>query len=122
MDSIIGFASLSQLEISKSAEKEAEKAAEKAVVKKGPLSYLSGSLTSALFCGLAISITWRIIGYYSDRPPHYSQRIAQSIATAVKTLLIGSGCLATFTCGLISIGLFLLFIRSLLPTKPIPAD
>ena len=118
MDSIIGCVSLSQLEISKSAEKGAEKAA----VKKGPLSYLSGSLTSALFCGLAISITWRIIGYYSDRPPHYSQRIAQSIATAVKTLLIGSGCLATFTCGLISIGLFLLFIRSLLPTKPIPAD
>lgn len=49
MDSIIGFVSLSQLEISKSAEKEAEKAAEKAVVKKSPLSYLSGSLISALF-------------------------------------------------------------------------
>jgi hypothetical protein len=90
--------------------------------KKGPLSYLSGSLTSALFCGLALSLTWKIIGYYSDRPPHYSQRIAQSIATAVKTLLVGTGCLATFTFGLISIGLFLLLIRSLIPAGPAAAD
>jgi hypothetical protein len=114
MVSTIGYVVLSQPEVSKSQGE--------IPVQKGPLSYLSGSLTSALFCGSALSITWRIIGYYNERPPHYSQRVAQSIATAVKTLLVGTGCLATFTFGLISIGLFLLLIRSLLPVKPLRVD
>jgi hypothetical protein len=52
---------------------------------KGPLSYLSGSLTSGLFCAFSVWITLKLITYYSLHPPHYSQQFAQSIATALKT-------------------------------------
>ena len=64
---------------------------------KGPLSYLSGSLTSGAFCAISVWITLKLITYYSLHPPQYSQRFAQSIATALKTLIIGSGCVAVFS-------------------------
>ncbi|NBQ37057.1 MAG: hypothetical protein EBU42_05670 [Synechococcus sp.] len=35
---------------------------------KGPLSYLSGSLTSGLFCAISVWITLRLINYYSLHP------------------------------------------------------
>ena len=89
---------------------------------KGPLSYLSGSLTSGGFCAVAVVITLRLIGYYTAHPAHYSQRFAQSIATAMKTLIIGSGCVAVFSFGLVSIGLMLLFIQSLTQAQPSEAD
>ena len=89
---------------------------------KGPMSYLSGSLTSGGFCAVAVVITLRLIGYYTAHPPHYSQRFAQSIATAMKTLIIGSGCVAVFSFGLVSIGLMLLFIQSLTQAQPSEAD
>jgi hypothetical protein len=53
--------------------------------------------------------------YYAQHPPHYSSAIAQSIATAVKTLLVGMVFLATFSFGFIALGLALVFVRSLLP-------
>ena len=80
---------------------------------KGPMSYLSGSLTSGGFCAVAVVITLKLIAYYSAHPPHYSQRLAQSIATALKPLIIGSGCVATFSFGLVSAGLMLLFLKSI---------
>ena len=89
---------------------------------KGPMSYLSGSLTSGGFCAVAVVITLRLIGYYTAHPPHYSQRFAQSIATAMKTLIIGSGCVAVFSFGLVPIGLMLLFIQSLTQAQPSEAD
>ena len=71
---------------------------------------------------MAVVITLRLIGYYTAHPPHYSQRFAQSIATAMKTLIIGSGCVAVFSFGLVSIGLMLLFIQSLTQAQPSEAD
>jgi hypothetical protein len=47
-------------------------------------------------------------------PPAYSSAIAQSIATAVKTLVVGMTFLATFSFGFIALGLSLVFLRSLL--------
>ena len=79
---------------------------------KGPMSYLSGSLTSGGFCAVAVVITLKLIAYYSAHPPNYSQRLAQSIATALKTLIIGSGCVAVFSFGLIAAGLLLLFFQA----------
>jgi hypothetical protein len=81
------------------------------------LSYLSGGLTSALFCAVAVFLTQRLLGYYANHPPHYSQQVAQSIATAMKTLLVGSASLACFSFGLTTLGLLLLFLRSLLPGR-----
>ena len=82
--------------------------------RKGPLSFLSGSLTSFLLGWLALGVSRRVVGYYLERPPHYSSAVAQSIATALKTLLVGMCFLATFSFAFIGLGLFLVFIRSLI--------
>ncbi|MFZ4564923.1 MAG: DUF3082 domain-containing protein [Prochlorococcaceae cyanobacterium] len=87
----------------------------------GPLRCFAGSLTSAGFAGLALLITSRMIRYYGAHPPAYHQPIAQSIAVAVKTLLVGSACLACFTFLLIATGLLLLGVRRLWPASPPPA-
>jgi cytochrome c biogenesis protein CcdA len=44
--------------------------------------------------------------------------VAQSIATAVKTLVVGMCFLATFSFAFIGLGLLLTFFRSLLPARP----
>ncbi len=83
--------------------------------RKGPLSFLSGSLTSFGFGWLALQLAQRVVGYYAEHPPHYDVRFAQSIAVFMKTLFVGMSFLAVFTFSFVGIGLFLTFIRSLLP-------
>ena len=82
--------------------------------KKGPLSFLSGSITSLSFGLLSLFISKKIVLYFSIHTPDYSSAIAQSIASGFKTLIIGISFLATFTFGFIGLGLFLVFIRSLI--------
>ena len=82
--------------------------------KKGPLSFLSGSLTSLSFSLLSLFVSRKIVLYFSIHTPNYSSPIAQSIASGFKTLIIGISFLATFTFGFIGLGLFLVFIRSLI--------
>ena len=82
--------------------------------KKGPLSFLSGSITSFSFGLLSLFISKKIVLYFSVHTPNYSSPIAQSIASGFKTLIIGISFLATFTFGFIGLGLFLVFIRSLI--------
>ena len=82
--------------------------------KKGPLSFLSGSITSLSFSLLSLFISKKIVLYFSIHSPNYSSPIAQSIASGFKTLIIGISFLATFTFGFIGLGLFLVFIRSLI--------
>jgi hypothetical protein len=82
-------------------------------LRKGPLSFLSGALTSALLAWLALGLSGRVVAHYAAHPPNYSARVAQSIATAVKTLVVGMSFLATFTFAFVAIGLFLTFLRSL---------
>ena len=82
--------------------------------KKGPLSFLSGSITSLSFSVLSLFISKKIVLYFSIHTPNYSSPIAQSIASGFKTLIIGISFLATFTFGFIGLGLFLVFIRSLI--------
>ena len=83
--------------------------------RKGPLSFLSCSLTSFGLGWLALQLAQRIVGYYAEHPPHYDVRFAQSIAVFMKTLFVGMSFLATFTFAFVGIGLFLTFVRSLLP-------
>ena len=85
--------------------------------KKGPLSFLSGSITSLLFSILSLFISKKIVLYFSIHTPNYSSPIAQSIASGFKTLIIGISFLATFTFGFIGLGLFLVFIKSLIEGK-----
>jgi hypothetical protein len=86
-------------------------------LRKGPLSFLSGALTSALLAWLCLSLSRKVVAYYSAHPPHYNSQVAQSIGTAVKTLVVGMTFLATFSFAFIGIGLFLTFLRSLWPAS-----
>ena len=90
--------------------------------KKGPLSFLSGSLTSLILSWLAFLLSRRIVYYFMDHSPSDSSPIAQSIASGFKTLIIGMSFLATFTFGFIGLGLFLVFIRSLVEVKTVKSD
>jgi hypothetical protein len=83
--------------------------------RKGPLSFLSGALTSAVLGWLCLGFSQRLLTWYAAHPPHYASPVAQSIATAVKTLILGMSFLATFSFLFIGLGLFLTFLRSLLP-------
>ena len=85
--------------------------------RKGPLSFLSGALTSGLLAWLSLGLSQKVVLYYAEHPPHYSAQIAQSIATALKTLIVGMCFLATFSFAFIGLGLFLTFLRSLLPGR-----
>jgi hypothetical protein len=82
--------------------------------RKGPLSFLSGALTSGLLGWLCLGLSAKVVNHYSLHPPAYSSAIAQSIGTAVKTLVVGMTFLATFSFGFIALGLSLVFLRSLL--------
>ena len=90
--------------------------------KKGPLSFLSGSITSLSFSLLSLFISKKIVLYFSIHTPNYSSPIAQSIASGFKTLIIGISFLATFTFGFIGLGLFLVFIRSLIEGNKVKTD
>jgi len=85
--------------------------------RKGPLSFLSGTLTCAVLGWFCLGLSRRVVAYYGAHPPHYGSAIAQTISTAIKTLLVGMCFLATFSFAFIGLGLFLVFIRSLIPEK-----
>jgi len=91
-------------------------------LRKGPLSFLSGALTSGLLAWFSLSLSRRVVAYYGAHPPHYSTQVAQSIATAVKTLVVGMAFLATFSFAFVGIGLFLTFLRSLWSTPSTQRD
>ena len=90
--------------------------------KKGPLSFLFGSLTSLSLGWLSLLISRKVVYYFIDHRPSYSSPIALSIASGFKTLIIGMSFLATFTFGFIGLGLFLVFIRSLIEVKTVKSD
>ena len=90
--------------------------------KKGPVSFLSGSITSLSFGLLSLFISKKIVLYFSLHSPNYSSAMAQSIASGFKTLIIGISFLSTFTFGFIGLGLFLVFIRSLFEVNKVKND
>jgi hypothetical protein len=91
--------------------------------RKGPLSFLSGALTSALLCVVSLRLSKGLAIYFALHPATSSSRIGQSIATALKTLLVGMSFLATFSFGFIALGLSLVFLKSLMPgATPAIAD
>ena len=97
---------------------DAKPAVAKAAPRKGPLSFLSGALTAAMLCWLSLRLSRTLVVYYALHPPHYSARIAQSIAVGLKTLIVGISFLATFSFGFIGLGLTLVFLRSLVQRDP----
>ena len=61
---------------------------------KGPISFASGSLTSAFFAWLSFQISQKLVIYFTIHKPNYSSAFAQSIASGFKTLIIGISFLA----------------------------
>ena len=84
---------------------------------KGPLSFISGSLTSFLLCIFFYFISNKIVIYFSLHKPSNSSEIVQSISSSINTLIIGLSFLLTFSFAFIGFGLFIVFIRSFLVKK-----
>ena len=84
---------------------------------KGPLSLISGSLTSFLLCIFFYFISNKIAIYFSLHKPSNSSEIVQSISSSINTLIIGLSFLLTFSFAFIGLGLFIVFIRSFLVKK-----
>ena len=79
---------------------------------KGPLSFLTGSITSFIlfFAFYKISIVLSI--YFSIHKPANNSEIVQNISSSLNTLIVGLSFLATFSFGFIGLGLFIIFVRS----------
>ena len=81
---------------------------------KGPISFLTGSLTSFSFSIFSYFISNKIAIYFSLHKPSNSSEIVQSISSSINTVIIGLSFLLTFSFAFIGLGLFIVFIRSFL--------
>ena len=84
---------------------------------KGPISFLTGSLTSFSFSIFSYFISNKIAIYFSLHKPSNSSEIVQSISSSINTLIIGLSFLLTFSFAFIGLGLLIVFIRSFLIKK-----
>ena len=84
---------------------------------KGPISFLTGSLTSFSLSIFSYFISKKIVIYFSQHKPSNSSEIVQSISSSINTLIIGLSFLLTFSFAFIGLGLFIVFIRSFLVKK-----
>tara|TARA_Y100000991_G_C21662604_1_gene217401 strand:- start:131 stop:448 length:318 start_codon:yes stop_codon:yes gene_type:complete len=87
------------------------------IPKKGPLSFLSGSLTSFLLSIFFYFISNNIAIYFSLHKPSNTSEIVQTISSSINTLIIGLSFLLTFSFAFIGLGLFIVFIRCFLVKK-----
>ena len=79
---------------------------------KGPLSFLTGSITSFILFIACYKLSIAISIYFSTHKPTNQTEIVQNISSSLNTLIIGLSFLATFSFGFIGLGLFIVFIRS----------
>ena len=79
---------------------------------KGPLSFLTGSITSFILFIAFYKLSIAISIYFSTHKPTNQTEIVQNISSSLNTLIIGLSFLATFSFGFIGLGLFIVFIRS----------
>ena len=84
---------------------------------KGPLNFLTGSLTSFILCLFFYFTSNKIAIYFSLHKPSNSSEIVQNISSNINTLIIGLSFLLTFSFAFIGLGLFIVFIRSFLVKK-----
>ncbi len=79
---------------------------------KGPLSFLTGSITSFILFIAFYKLSIAISIYFSTHKPTNDSEIVQNISSSLNTLIIGLSFLATFSFGFIGLGLFIVFVRS----------
>ena len=79
---------------------------------KGPLSFLTGSITSFILFIAFYKLSIAISIYFSTHKPSNDSEIVQNISSSLNTLIIGLSFLATFSFGFIGLGLLIVFFRS----------
>ena len=79
---------------------------------KGPVSFLTGSITSFILFIAFYKLSIAISIYFSTHKPTNNSEIVQNISSSLNTLIIGLSFLATFSFGFIGLGLFIVFLRS----------
>ena len=79
---------------------------------KGPLSFLTGSITSFILFIIFYKLSIGISIYFTTHKPTNNSEIVQNISSSLNTLIIGLSFLATFSFGFIGLGLFIVFFRS----------
>ena len=79
---------------------------------KGPLSFLTGSITSFILFIACYKLSIAISIYFSTHKPINNSEIVQNISSSLNTLIIGLSFLATFSFGFIGLGLLIVFLRS----------
>ena len=79
---------------------------------KGPLSFLTGSITSFILFITFYKLSIAISIYFSTHKPINNSEIVQNISSSLNTLIIGLSFLATFSFAFIGLGLFIVFLRS----------
>tara|TARA_B100000212_G_scaffold101346_1_gene74616 strand:- start:71 stop:394 length:324 start_codon:yes stop_codon:yes gene_type:complete len=79
---------------------------------KGPLSFLTGSITSFILFSVFYKLSIAISIYFSTHKPSNNSELVQNISSSLNTLIIGLSFLATFSFGFIGLGLFIVFFRS----------
>ncbi len=84
---------------------------------KGPLSFLTGSITSFILFIAFYKLSIAISIYFTTHKPTNNSEIVQNISSSLNTLIIGLSFLATFSFGFIGLGLFIVFFRSLIFEK-----
>ena len=87
------------------------------VAEKGPLSFLTGSITSFILFIVFYKLSIAISIYFTTHKPTNDSEIVQNISSSLNTLIIGLSFLATFSFGFIGLGLFIVFIRSFFSNK-----
>ena len=84
---------------------------------KGPLSFLTGSITSFILFIAFYKLSIAISIYFSTHKPNNNSEIVQNISSSLNTLIIGLSFLATFSFGFIGLGLLIVFFRSFFVKK-----
>ncbi len=84
---------------------------------KGPISFLTGSLTSFVLCIFFYFISNKIAIYFSMHKPVNSSEIVETISSSINTLIVGLSFLLTFSFAFVGLGLFIVFIRSFFVKK-----
>ena len=84
---------------------------------KGPLSFLTGSITSLILFIVFYKLSLAISIYFLNHKPTNDSEIVQNISSSLNTLIIGLSFLATFSFGFIGLGLFIVFVRSFFVKK-----
>ena len=79
---------------------------------KGPLSFMTGSITSFILFIAFYKLSIAISIYFSTHKPTNNSEIVQNISSSLNTLIIGLSFLATFSFGFIGLGLLIVFFRS----------